>query len=302
MKLVTVAGTAAIFFFVATMMPVYAQHDEQGEKQSKPDRPQGRPDKGTPQQQHGPQAEQQQRQQGYKGQQQEHAQQPEQQRQRQQPERQPEQVQRHEQSQPPQQQRVQQPSHSRASNSNSNGRPSSKLGNNSNRSARSSRRERGSNSGDGYSRAALAGARYLAAGSRPTLVLRPSHAGRSAEATAATTSLRTRFSLYFGSQHFFRLRTRPVMYMGYPRFEYGGYSFLLVDPWPEYWSDNWYDSDDVYIDYDDGYYLYNRSYPEVRLAHHDCARKSKDPCGRCPAFASWRSRWSAAFPDEWRPC
>ena len=56
------------------------------------------------------------------------------------------------------------------------------------------------------------------------------------------------------------------MYMGYPRFEYGGYSFLLVDPWPEYWSDNWYASDDVYIDYDDGYYLYNRKYPYVRLA------------------------------------
>jgi hypothetical protein len=56
------------------------------------------------------------------------------------------------------------------------------------------------------------------------------------------------------------------MYLGYPRFEYSGYSFLLVDPWPEYWSDNWYDADDLYIDYDDGYYLYNRSYPQVRLA------------------------------------
>jgi hypothetical protein len=56
------------------------------------------------------------------------------------------------------------------------------------------------------------------------------------------------------------------MYMGYPRFEYGGYSFLLVDPWPEYWSDNWFDSDDLYIDYNDGYYLYDRRYPQVALA------------------------------------
>jgi len=56
------------------------------------------------------------------------------------------------------------------------------------------------------------------------------------------------------------------MYMGYPRFYYAGYSFLLVDPWPESWSDNWYENDDVYIDYDDGYYLYNRGYPYVRLA------------------------------------
>ena len=74
------------------------------------------------------------------------------------------------------------------------------------------------------------------------------------------------FGLYFGSQHFFRLHRRPVIYMGYPRFDYGGYSFLLLDPWPEYWSDTWYDSDDVYIDYHDGYYLYNRRYPQVALA------------------------------------
>lgn len=74
------------------------------------------------------------------------------------------------------------------------------------------------------------------------------------------------FSLHFGSNHSFRLQTRPVIYLGYPRFEYGGYSFLLVDPWPEYWPDNWYDFDDVYIDYDDGYYLYNGRYPQVKIA------------------------------------
>ena len=74
------------------------------------------------------------------------------------------------------------------------------------------------------------------------------------------------FGLYFGSSHAFRLRSRPVMYQGYPRFEYGGYSFLLVDPYPEYWPDDWYNSDNVYIDYDDGYYLYNSRYPAVRLA------------------------------------
>jgi len=56
------------------------------------------------------------------------------------------------------------------------------------------------------------------------------------------------------------------MYLGYPRFEYSGISFLLVDPYPEYCAENWYDLDDVYIDYDDGYYLHNRSYPQVRLA------------------------------------
>jgi len=65
------------------------------------------------------------------------------------------------------------------------------------------------------------------------------------------------------------LRSRPIFYEGYPRFTYGGYSFLLLDPWPEYWNDDWYYADDLYIvydDYDDGYYLCNRQYPEDRLA------------------------------------
>jgi hypothetical protein len=54
--------------------------------------------------------------------------------------------------------------------------------------------------------------------------------------------------------------------MGYPRFSYGGFWFLLVDPWPGSWAENWYSTDDVYIDYADGYYLCNRTYPGVRLA------------------------------------
>jgi hypothetical protein len=75
-----------------------------------------------------------------------------------------------------------------------------------------------------------------------------------------------RFKLHFGSQHIFFIGTRPVMYLGYPRFEYSGFSFLLVDPWPEYWAENWYDVDNVHIEYDDGYYLCNDSYPQVKMA------------------------------------
>ncbi len=41
---------------------------------------------------------------------------------------------------------------------------------------------------------------------------------------------------------------------------------MMVDPWPEYWAENCYAADDVYVDYDHGYYLYNRCYPQVRLA------------------------------------
>ncbi len=75
-----------------------------------------------------------------------------------------------------------------------------------------------------------------------------------------------RFSLSFGIGHFFRLGMLPGMYMGYPRFQYGGYSFLMVDPWPDFWGDSWYNADDMYIGYDDGYYLYNRRYPSSGVA------------------------------------
>src|SRR5260370_227998 len=77
-----------------------------------------------------------------------------------------------------------------------------------------------------------------------------------------------RFRGYYGREHGFRIYSLPVMYVGgHRRFQYGGYWFGLVDPWPEYWSSDWYDSDDVYVDYyGDGYYLYNRRYPGDRIA------------------------------------
>jgi hypothetical protein len=75
-----------------------------------------------------------------------------------------------------------------------------------------------------------------------------------------------RFNSYFGRQHFFRIG-RPLYDNGFARFSYGGYGFQILDPVPAYWGPDWYDSDDVYVDYDnDGYYLYNRSYPGVGIA------------------------------------
>jgi len=54
---------------------------------------------------------------------------------------------------------------------------------------------------------------------------------------------------------------------GYPRFQYGGFWFSLVDPWPQSWANDWYENDDVYIEYSNGgYYLYNRSYPGYAIA------------------------------------
>jgi hypothetical protein len=56
-------------------------------------------------------------------------------------------------------------------------------------------------------------------------------------------------------------------YGGNPRFQYQGYWITLLDPWPQYWSSNWYDNDDVYIaSGSDGYYMYNRRYPGVGIA------------------------------------
>jgi hypothetical protein len=75
-----------------------------------------------------------------------------------------------------------------------------------------------------------------------------------------------RFRLFFGVPHLFRLYTRPIIVEGYPRFWYGGYWWMIVDPWPEFWAANWYDTDDLYIDYSDGYYLYDRRHPGVGLA------------------------------------
>jgi len=77
-----------------------------------------------------------------------------------------------------------------------------------------------------------------------------------------------RYRGYFGPQHWFRISGLPfAAYGGYPRFQYEGYWITLRDPWPEDWSNNWYDDDDVYIDYrDDGYYMYNRRHPDVAIA------------------------------------
>ena len=53
---------------------------------------------------------------------------------------------------------------------------------------------------------------------------------------------------------------------GYPRFQYGGFGFMMVDPWPSAWAPNWYATDDVYVGYNDGYYLYNRRHPGEAIA------------------------------------
>ena len=77
-----------------------------------------------------------------------------------------------------------------------------------------------------------------------------------------------RYRGYFGQGHGFHIYGLPLVIVGgYPRFQYGGFWFSILDPWPEYWPDNWYENDDVYIDYSNGgYYLYDPRYPGVGIA------------------------------------
>jgi len=77
-----------------------------------------------------------------------------------------------------------------------------------------------------------------------------------------------RFRLYFGHDHFFRIYGLPLVFVGgMPRFQYDGYWVTIVDPWPESWGQNWYETDDVYLDNTgDGYYLYDRNYPDFPIA------------------------------------
>jgi hypothetical protein len=71
-----------------------------------------------------------------------------------------------------------------------------------------------------------------------------------------------RFHANFGREHVFVI-SQPVMVGGYSRFQYGGFWFGFVQPWPV----GWYYTDDVYVDYvDGGYYLYNPYYPDARVS------------------------------------
>jgi hypothetical protein len=71
-----------------------------------------------------------------------------------------------------------------------------------------------------------------------------------------------RFRANFGEGHTFVIN-EPVMVGGYSRFQYSGFWFGFVNPWPM----GWYYTDNVYVDYvDGGYYLCNPYYPGARVA------------------------------------
>ena len=70
-----------------------------------------------------------------------------------------------------------------------------------------------------------------------------------------------KFRAHFGRQHTVVIR-QPVIVEGQPRFQFGGYWFVIADPWPADWSY----MDDCYVDYIDGeYFLFDLLHPEVRV-------------------------------------
>jgi len=77
-----------------------------------------------------------------------------------------------------------------------------------------------------------------------------------------------RYRSGFGPRHAFRLRRQPVAIIGgFINFQFGGFGFSILDPLPEYWSEDWYDSDDVYIDdVGGGYYLRSRRHPQDHVS------------------------------------
>jgi hypothetical protein len=230
MKIIDITSTAILSLLLGIAGPAYAQHEQQGEKQDHPQQQQSKHEQAKPEQrqQHAQQPQQQNR-----NNQQQHAQQRRQQdrnNRQQQHAQQPQQQERSNQQQHAQQQR-------------GNERPQ-----------RSQEQQRVQQTAWQQHRS-----QHWDSDHRDWRQRGGYHGYRIPE---------DRYRGYFGQDHGFRIYGLPFLVVGgYPRFQYHGYWLSAVDPWPEYWGNDWYDNDDVYVTYaDDGYYLYNRRYPNVAIA------------------------------------
>jgi hypothetical protein len=78
----------------------------------------------------------------------------------------------------------------------------------------------------------------------------------------------SQFSLHFGRPHRFHLSGYQLRVVGaYPQFYVNGFWVTMLDPVPEYWGDDWYDTDYVTIvESEDGYYLLDEAYPDAQVA------------------------------------
>ena len=70
-----------------------------------------------------------------------------------------------------------------------------------------------------------------------------------------------KFKAHFGREHTFHVG-HPVIVEGRSRFQYGGYAFVLIQPWPGGWG---YNDDVSIVDANGMYYLVDLAHPGVQL-------------------------------------
>jgi hypothetical protein len=232
MKPIGIISATALFLLLGIETPANAQQDKQEEKAKPAKQEQQAKPQDQQQQSRGQQGQQQQQQQQQRQQQ---AQAPKQQQQRQQQQAQAPKQQQQRQQQQAQGQQDQQRQHQQAKGQQNQQRQQSQ------QQDRSSQRPQRTQQEEARQR------------EQPELRLSDRGNGRISD---------ERFHSNFGREHYFRIGS-PVLVGGYSRFQYGGYWFGFVEPWPV----GWYYTDDVYIDYvDGGYYMYDPYYPGARFA------------------------------------
>jgi len=93
------------------------------------------------------------------------------------------------------------------------------------------------------------------------------------------------FNARYGAAHPFRLNL--FVSGNHPCFDFGGYSFELVDPVPPGYADNWNQTDDVTVNEDNsagGYYLEDTKYPDGQYPSFLMSLTASDlPCARLSA-------------------
>jgi hypothetical protein len=261
MKAIGITSATILSLLLAAATPMYAQHEQQAEKQDHPKQQESKHEQAKPQQQHA----QQQQKSEQRHQQPSHAQQQGPNKQHEQAQQQP----RHEPSSQHAQQRSeqthQQPQHAQRQQDNGHQQRAQQP-----RQDHNNQQERAQNRNGQHQRTPEQQRVQQSAWQR--------HSSQHWDSDHRNWQQRggyhgyripdDRFRGYFGQDHGFRIYGLPFLVVGgYPRFQYHGYWLSAVDPWPEYWGNNWYDNDDVYVTYvDNGYYLYNRRYPNVGIA------------------------------------
>ena len=258
MKAFATLGTAVLFLSLGTIVPAFAQH---GQEEAKPEQKQA-PEHAQPEQQHAQQQPQQHAQQ--QNQQQQKQQQPQQHAQQQNQNKQQQQQEHAQQQNQQKQQQTQQ--HAQQQNQNKQQQQQAKQQNQNNQQQQARQQNvqqpvQHTQEQQRVQQAAWQGHR--------SENWQSDH--RSWEQRGGYHGYRipsNRYNGYFGPNYGFVIYNQPYMVVGgFPRFQYSGYWFTLVDPWPSYWANNWYQTDNVYVVYaNNGYYMYNQRYPGVGIA------------------------------------